>query len=68
VLSVRMGVAGALVTKVRGETVAPEGLTPPVAKVIKFYIPTKFPKRVKWLPPQQRGKVIEFSLKTKRSA
>jgi hypothetical protein len=28
-------------------------------KVIEFYVPTKFPKRVKWLPPQQRAKVIE---------
>jgi hypothetical protein len=40
----------------------------PVAKVIKFYIPTKFSKRVKWIPPQQRGKVIEFCLTTKKSA
>jgi hypothetical protein len=39
-----------------------------VAKVIEFYIPTKFSKRVKWTPPQQRGKVIEFCLPTKKSA
>jgi hypothetical protein len=24
-----------------------------VAKVIEFYIPTKFSKRVKWIPPQR---------------
>jgi hypothetical protein len=39
-----------------------------VAKVIEFYIPTKFAKRVKWIPAQQRGKVIEFCLPTKKSA
>jgi hypothetical protein len=39
-----------------------------VAKVIEFYIPSKFSMRVKWLPPQQRGRVIEFSPPTKKSA
>jgi hypothetical protein len=39
-----------------------------VAKVIEFYIPTNFAKRVKWVPSQQRGKVIEFCLPTKKSA
>jgi len=39
-----------------------------VAKVIEFYIPAKFEKRVQWVPLQQRGKVIEFSLPTKKSA
>lgn len=39
-----------------------------VAKIIEFYIPTKFAKRVKWVPPQQRGRVIEFCLPTKKSA
>jgi len=39
-----------------------------VAKVIEFYIPTKFAKHVKWIPSQQRGKVIEFYLPTKKSA
>jgi len=39
-----------------------------VAKVIEFYIPTKFSRRVKWIPLQQRGKVIEFSLPTQKSA
>ena len=40
----------------------------PVAKVIEFYIPNKFSKRVKWIPLLQRGKVIEFCLPTKKSA
>ena len=40
----------------------------PVAKVIEFYIPTKFSKRVKWVPLPQRRKVIEFYLPPKKSA
>jgi len=43
-----------------------EGLA--VAKVIEFYIPATFSKRVKWLPPQERGKVLEFRLPATKSA
>lgn len=39
-----------------------------VAKVIEFYVPTGFSTRVKWLPPEQRGRVIEFRLPSKKSA
>jgi hypothetical protein len=39
-----------------------------MAKVIEFYIPTKFRKPLKWVPELQRGKVIEFCLETKKSA
>ena len=39
-----------------------------MAKVIEFYVPNNFSKRVKWLPPQQRGRVIEFGPPTKKSA
>ena len=35
-----------------------------MAKVIEFYIPIKFFRAVKWVPPQQRGRVIEFCLPT----
>ena len=31
-----------------------------MAKVIQFYVPAKFSKRIKWLPLLRRGKVIEF--------
>jgi hypothetical protein len=31
-----------------------------MAKVIEFYIPDNFRRRVKWVSPEQRGKVIEF--------
>jgi hypothetical protein len=32
-----------------------------VAKVIEFYIPSNFRKSLKWFPPEQRGKIIEFA-------
>ena len=31
-----------------------------MAKVIKFYVRDLIPKKVKWVPRDQRGKVIEF--------
>jgi hypothetical protein len=39
-----------------------------MAKIIEFYIPINFRKNDKWIPPQERGKIIEFSLPTKKSA
>jgi len=39
-----------------------------MAKVIEFYIPTRFKKKVAWAPPQVRGKVIEFYSQVKKSA
>jgi hypothetical protein len=32
-----------------------------VAKVIEFRVPDNFRRRVKWVPLEQRGKVIEFA-------
>ncbi len=43
----------------RGETKAPQELKAK-AEVVEFYVPNRFRQRVKWIPPQQRGKVIEF--------
>jgi hypothetical protein len=40
----------------------------PVAKVIEFYIPNNFRKKVKWVSPEQRGKIIEFPSEIKKSA
>jgi hypothetical protein len=40
----------------------PEGI---MAKIIEFYIPKGFSKIAKWVPPERRGEVIEFSLPTK---
>jgi hypothetical protein len=39
-----------------------------VAKVIEFYIPVRFSKALKWLPPLERGRVIEFRPPTTKSA
>jgi hypothetical protein len=39
-----------------------------VAKVIEFYIPKNFRKSVKWVSPDQRGKIIEFASPIKKSA
>jgi hypothetical protein len=39
-----------------------------MAKVIEFYIPTRLHKKVAWVPPQRRGKMIEFRVRVKKSA
>jgi len=38
-----------------------------MAKIIEFYIPQRFQKKVKWVPDLQRGKVLEFPLSMTRS-
>jgi len=40
----------------------------PPARVIEFYIPTRFYKQVKWIPLPQRGKVVEFRPAISKSA
>jgi hypothetical protein len=39
-----------------------------MARVIEFYIPTRFHKQVKWIPPAQRGNVVEFRPAISKSA
>ena len=39
-----------------------------MAQVIEFYIPSRFKTKVKWIPLEQRGKVIEFPIDFKKSA
>jgi hypothetical protein len=39
-----------------------------MAKVIEFYVPKNFRKPLRWTPPVQGGKVIEFCSQTKKSA
>jgi hypothetical protein len=39
-----------------------------MAIVIEFYVPKNFRKPLRSAPPQQPGKVIEFCLRTKKSA
>jgi hypothetical protein len=31
-----------------------------VAKVIEFYVPNNFRRRVKWVSPERRGKILTF--------
>jgi len=40
-----------------------------MAKVIEFYIPERFRKpTAKWIPVEQRGKVLEFRPQLQKSA
>jgi hypothetical protein len=39
-----------------------------MAQVIEFYIPSRFKAKVKWIPLEQRGKVIAFPIDFKKSA
>ena len=38
-----------------------------MANIIDFYTPAKFRKKEQWIPVEQRGKVIEFSLHVKKT-
>jgi len=39
-----------------------------MANVIESYIPVRFRKATKWVPQQQRGRVLEFAVVQKRTA
>jgi hypothetical protein len=39
-----------------------------MAKVIEFYVPTRFQKKVKWTPPQDRGRILIFHGDARKSA
>ena len=39
-----------------------------MAKVIEFYMPDRFRKVVKWVPQEQRGRVLEFPAQQKKTA
>ena len=39
-----------------------------MAQVIEIYTPDKFRKKEKWVPPEQRGKLIDFPPPIKKSA
>jgi hypothetical protein len=39
-----------------------------MAKVIEFYIPQRFRKISKWLPPNERGRLLEFPVAVRKSA
>ena len=71
-LSLRMGVGGSsklktIRTMPKHGNLRDEGNIF-MAKVIDFYIPASFQKRVTSVPDSQRGKLIEFSPPAKKSA
>ncbi len=39
-----------------------------MARIIDFHIPDNYRPQPKWTPPQDRGKILEFSKGMKRSA
>ncbi len=40
-----------------------------MAQVIEFYVPVRFHKKMsKWVPQEQRGKVLEFPIAIKKTA
>jgi hypothetical protein len=39
-----------------------------MAQVIEFYIPSRFKPKVKWVPSDQRGKILAFPADLKKSA
>jgi hypothetical protein len=41
---------------------------PRMAKVIEFRVPENFVKPAKWVPEDQRGKIVEFPAQQKKSA
>ena len=66
--SIAASVGGSAGTpKLANSFVENDDLGATVAKLIEFYVPSRFSTRVKWLPPQHRGRVIEFRLHADRS-
>lgn len=60
-VSMWMGVGGYSRSQFRGVGgEQAEGLGNPVAKLIEFYVPERFRPRASEVPPEDRGKVIEF--------
>jgi hypothetical protein len=57
---VRSSQNGSLVNNAGVTDPATGGMMLLMAKVIEFYARDLFPRKVKWVPPDQRGKVIEF--------
>ena len=59
-----------------GDVAATKGRLPSIgdgsedgmAQVIEFYIPARFKPKVKWVPVEQRGKILEFPADMKKSA
>ena len=41
---------------------------PTMAKIIEFYIPGTFRKNRQWIPLENRGKIIQFTVASKKTA
>ena len=39
-----------------------------MAVIIEFYIPNRFHRKLKWIPLELRGRVIEFPVRTRKTA
>ena len=39
-----------------------------MAQLIAYYVPDKFKKKVKWISPEERGKLISFPANQKKTA
>jgi hypothetical protein len=39
-----------------------------MAKVIEFRVPENYKKKNKWVPPEERGKVLQFPAEVRKSA
>jgi hypothetical protein len=39
-----------------------------MAKIIEFYVPQRFRQVAKWLPSNERGKLLEFPVAVRKSA
>jgi len=39
-----------------------------MAQLIEYYVPDKYKKKVKWVPEQDRGRLISFPVSEKKSA
>lgn len=39
-----------------------------MAIIIEFYVPRRFQRKVKWIPMELRGRVIEFPVRARKTA
>jgi hypothetical protein len=39
-----------------------------MARIIEFYVPGKFRRSERWIPPAERGKLIPFPVPEKKTA
>jgi hypothetical protein len=52
----------------QGNTLFRAGRSHLMAQIIEYYVPDRFKKKVKWIPQEERGKIIDFPSDEKKSA